>query len=519
MKFILALFVSILVEFQPDGSAVFTEKWDLDATEGTEWYLVKSNLSDISISNYSVSENGQEFINEGSWDIDRSIARKSGRCGIVAKRDGCELCWGLGSMGHHEFTVRYTMSNVVKSLNDYDLFHMQLVSPGLSTAPDKVSVRFLAPVDLTTDNSRVWGFGFNGNSGFQNNREIFLESGEKFSRNSSVIALLRFNKGIFDSPSVQDRDFQDALDIAMEGSSYESSDEEDIPFWAMFLGTLAGLLLAIWGATKLNEYYKKTILGCNEKDIDWCRDVPFQGELLQSSYVLDKLGRNGREKLASAMILRMIQRGNIIAGKDKRGNIELSFGSAQGLNGSELDLYNMMVKASGSDVILQKNEFRRWATRHYNSIAKWTDRVEKDAISTAGEQGNMKGTSFTPQGQAEARKVVGFKKFLKDFTLLEIRGTGEVGLWQDYLVFGALYGIADKVAKELKEINPELFDQAMNYDYNTTMQMILLSRMMAGDITCARTSQRSSAAGGFGGATSFGGGGGFSGGGFGGGAR
>ena len=33
----------------------------------------------------------------------------------------------------------------------------------------------------------------------------------------------------------------------------------------------------------------------------------------------------------------------------------------------------------------------------------------------------------------------------------------EVHLWQDYLVFATLFGIADKVAKELKDIDPIAF--------------------------------------------------------------
>lgn len=321
---VLAIFVSILLQLNADGSANVTENWDVNVANGTEWYLVKSNLGDIEIKDFSVSENGRQFITEGDWDVDRSMEEKVGRCGILRKNDGCELCWGLGSRGHHTYTARYTMTNVVKSLNDCDLFHMQLVSPGLSDQPENVTVRISAP---------------------------------------------------------------EALD-------------------------------------------------------------------------------------------------------------------------------------SGKDVILQKNEFSRWARRHSPSIVHWTEQVKKDAVAAGTAQGYLSGSRFTPEGQKQACRTVGFRKFLNDFTLIELRGSAEVGLWQDYLVFGALYGIADKVARELKEINPELFGETISYDYETTRQLIWLTRNMASGITNARAAQSSGASrGGFGGVSSFGGGGGFSGGGFGGGAR
>ena len=94
-------------------------------------------------------------------------------------------------------------------------------------------------------------------------------------------------------------------------------------------------------------------------------------------------------------------------------------------------------------------------------------------------------------------------------------------LWHDYIVFASLYGIADKVAKELKDINPEAFETAVGMDYPTMNNVVYISNNMANSITSAVVShaQTSVSVGGGGGFSSFGGGGGFSGGGFGGGSR
>ena len=120
--------------------------------------------------------------------------------------------------------------------------------------------------------------------------------------------------------------------------------------------------------------------------------------------------------------------------------------------------------------------------------------------------------------------MFGFKNFLRDYTLVNIRESAEVGLWQDYMVYAALFGIADKVAKELKDINPQAFEEVVVYDYPMMNDVIRMTNNMARSITNARyvqpsTGTASSSWGGFGGHSSFGGGGGFYGGGHGGGVR
>ena len=151
--------IDISVSLQRDGSANISEVWDVRVTEGTEWYLVRNNLGDISIENLSVSdESGLDYINEGRWDVDRSISKKAGRCGLHYTGDGVEICWGLGTYGDHVYTVSYTMTNAVKSLSDADMLHLQLVSPGLSSRPKNVKVRISNVPDSTRFGASVlWG--------------------------------------------------------------------------------------------------------------------------------------------------------------------------------------------------------------------------------------------------------------------------------------------------------------------------------------------------------------------------
>ena len=526
--------IDINLDLREDGSVLVTEVWDVTVTEGTEWYLVRDNLGEIHIRDFSVrDESGLEFTNVGEWDVHRSLREKTGKCGIVSKRNGCELCWGVGSYGDHVFTVTYTMTGVIDGYTDADALHLQLVSPGLSSKPGHVKVTARSDTPFSTINTRLWGFGFEGTAEFQEG-SVVLESSKPVGRDQSVILLLRFNKGLFKPSSESDESFEQVLERVMDGASYEDDPEEE-SFWDNLVAILFSIIslfgwfvlpfIAVFGSKRRNQ---KKVLGCKLSDVGWCRDIPFKGNILEADYVLGQLGEDKQKNtVAGAMILRMIKNGNLTVSKDAKDRIEISFNDAKGQEGlyqSEKDLYDMLKEASGADVILQDKEFSRWSAKHTSRVNKWVSQVKAEGSSQLKADGYLRADKFTESGQAEARNVVGFKKFLDDFTIIGERASQEVALWHEYLIFASLYGIAEKVAKELKDINPQAFEQMMVYDYPTMNEVVRMTRSMGNSITNARAQHLSSGSfspsrGGFGGFTSIGGGGGFHGGGFGGGSR
>ena len=120
------------------------------------------------------------------------------------------------------------------------------------------------------------------------------------------------------------------------------------------------------------------------------------------------------------------------------------------------------------------------------------------------------------------RQVFGMKKFLQEFTLLDERGVGEVGLWKDYMIFATLFGIAEQVMSDMKRINPEYFnmDNVAQQMVDESTMPIIRSTMQNSTARAAMSkAEREARAAGRGGSSSWGGGGGFSGGGHGGGIR
>ena len=527
-----------------NGGVVVCENWDINTGDNiTEWYLVRQNLGDIEIRSFSVlDENGVKFENEGEWDINRSLEEKAGRCGIVHKSDGVELCWGVGSHGDHVFHAIYGMTNAVKSLNDYDMLHLQVVSPGLSSPPEHVKVTIDAKdLQLDTLNTRAWGFGFGGITSFEDGK-VVLESTEPLQEEQSVIVLLRLDKGYFASGSVQDRDFQDALDVAMEGADFGEGQEGEDDAFVTIISSLSTLLImyllfrrtirGMLGKKSKKEIRK--VAGISKlKNVNWFRDIPLEGDLNAANLVLDDLGESGKKNnLPLAEILRLVHGGYLKASREMEGPVKLSFTDKDPgtLDQSAREFHTLLKMAAGDDNILEDQEFSRWAKAHDKAVYQWTQGSRYRSVDFLKDKTWRKDGKYTPEGQSEVRHLVGLRKFLDDFTLVRERETVDAVLWKEYLVYAALFGLADKVAQQLKDIDPALFAQAFPYEPSTLPSLISVSNAMASSLRSAALtgSPYSSSSGGssggsgrsgHGGSTSHHGGGGFSGGGRGGGGR
>ena len=528
--------IDIRVVLQKDGSARITQVWDVNVNSGTEWYVPISNLGKMSITDFSVSENGLTFYNEGRhWDVDRSLSEKAGRCGIVDKRDGVELCWGQGSLGDHVWTAEFTAHGLVQSFSDADGFNFQFVNPGYTAAPQHVKVSIINATGgplWTYDNTRVWGFGSYGDINVTDGRIVY-ESLEPYSYNSSCIALVRFEKGLFEPTVSRDMSFDKLKEKAMEGSSYGEKDKEET-FMKWLFGILfgGGLLAALRAVVlqALGYKYKKSMYG-KTKITEWFREAPMDGNLFASSYVLDHgwrfSGPASSKNLIGAFFLRWILDGTVKVQQDTKNakRVNLVFNpEAVFANDTESALYRMALEASGGNMLLETGEFEKWSEQHYKQVMAWPERAKSAGKSYLTGKGWLKGSDGTKgDGTAEACRVVEFKNFLEDFTLSKERGATEVGLWKDYLVYAQLFGIADKVAQQFQRLYPKEFQEVaetVGMDPNVLTRTIRVNNNMSTSAMNRAYSKYSAGSfKGTGGHTSFGGGGGFSGGGFGGGSR
>lgn len=106
--------VTIDMVLQADGSAHVTEVWDVDADQMryTELYQTRKPAAGGTISDFTVSEHGKPYAFSEMWNT--HAVNKKGRCGIRRGNGGYELCWGIGGVGHHRYTLGYTITGLLR---------------------------------------------------------------------------------------------------------------------------------------------------------------------------------------------------------------------------------------------------------------------------------------------------------------------------------------------------------------------------------------------------------------------
>ena len=522
--------LDIRVVLSPNGDARITETRQMSIdSEGTECYIGKGLTEGSEIRDLTVTdETGLQFENVGSWDIDRSRSWKEGKCGIVAKHGGCEICWGLGENGERTYITTYTLTGLVCSHPDADAIRHVFLDADVTPKPDECRLTIEAEADtlrFTEDNSGIWGFRFGGELGFADGKMVAYNT-EPFGRSGALYIMCRFNKGMFQPWNQVDETFETKMNEAFEGSDYVGGygdDEmtgEDI--FALIMLVLGFFVLPVVGGIWYFIYVWRARKKVN-KDLLWYRDIPLKGNLQQANDMLNAYRYFGTDynNLLSACVLKLINMGaiSIESRLNSKGKSEQNFVMHELPNAADQPLllrkiHNIFKEAAGSDTVLEPRELKSYMRSTKN------ESITDSFINTLHTK---TGITHYKDRLDEVRQVFGLKKFLKEFTLLDERGVNEVKLWKDYMIYATLFGIADQVISDMKKINPEYFnmDQVANQMAdNMTLPMIRSTLLNSTSRAVANKAAREARASGRGGHSSWGGGGGgFSGGGFGGGVR
>ena len=527
--------LSIRVVLSPNGDARITETRQMSIdSEGTECYIGLGNMGGSEVRDLTVSdETGLTFQNIGEWDVDRSRSWKEGKCGIVYKTGGYELCWGLGDSGDRTYVTSYTITSLVHGYPDADAIRHVFLDEGVNPKPEHAMVTIVAEDDsthLTADNCGIWGFRFHGTIDFVGD-SIVAETTEAMGSGSGLYIMVRFDKGMF-QPTIQEEvTFEEKQNEAFEGSDYNSDgggggsggsgwSSDTIFYLLLYLttfvvvpaGTLLYKLYTVWR-------FRRQV----NKDLLWYRDVPLDGNLQEANNMLNAyryIGGNYKN-LLSAVILKLVDLGAITIEPrpNKKGKTVQSFviHHLKHLPTQPLlvrKMLNIFQMAAGDDTVLEPWELKSFMKSSSNRsiVDSFVDTLHSSASA-----------SRYKNRIDEARQVFGLKKFLQEFTLLDERHVNEVALWKDYMIYATLFGIADQVIKDMKKINPEYFnmDQVANQMANDVTIPTIYSTMHNSTARAiSNKAAREARASGRGGHTSWGGGGGgFSGGGFGGGVR
>ena len=521
--------LDIRVVLYKNGDALISEtrKMTIDS-EGTECYIGLANMGQSTIKDLTVTdETGARYVYT-DWDVSESRSWKQYKCGIVTTKRGYELCWGLGAEGERTYTTTYIMTGLVRGYPDACAIRHVFLDTAVSPKPEHARVAITTAdttMVISDETCGLWGFKFQGELWFENGY-MMAETTEPMNNEAGLYLMARFPKEMFEPTIWEEDSFEDKKEEAFEGSDYEYDEDEDDMSgfeWLMFILVYGGAALLVIGSVVWRIYSVWSAKRKLNKNLLWYRDIPLNGNLQEANKILNayKYFNSDYNNLMSACILKLISMGiiTIETKPNHKGKMEPNFVIH---DYKEIDkqpvlmrqLYKIFKESAGSDRVLEPWELKSYmrSTSHQSVIDQFVTTLHA-----------KKDLSKYPPTDKGVNEVFGLRKFLKEFTLLDERELKEVTLWKDYMIYATLFGIADKVIKEMKQVNPAYFDMdrvASQMADDMTLPLIYSTLQRSTSSAVAAKAAREHRAHGGGGHSSWGGGGGgFSGGGGGGGVR
>lgn len=506
------------------GNAKITEVWNAYLSQGTEGYRPYTNLGNSSISNFIISDDsGRIYESLSSWNVNASFDNKAYKSGLHYISNGVELCWGISNYGNRTYTLKYDISNFVTQYTDTQGIYFNFLN--LDQSVDNAKIIIHSDIPFSLDNSRIWAFGNNGSINFEDGK-IVLESGGFLSKSQYMVGLVRFETNLFNTSNSSSKSFDDVYDSAISDVSKDELEYTDYRFldyfklfwkliiWLIFSVCLNPVVLIIivymvlkkkkgsewiWGSRKHSGYLDFGPGGKNipsDDKIEYWREIPCNKDLERAywvSYQYNVVSINTlRKGIIGAILLKWIKEEKITVSKTRKGlfsfkdnNYAIDFSkSIYCENKIENDLLEMLKRASGMNRILEAKEFEKWCKKNYSKIDSWfstfiyneqseletqqliTSRVEATP-GMFGKTKNITAKVVSPVLLNDAIHLKGLKKFLLDFSIMPEREYFEVHIWEEYLIFAQLLGIADKVEEQFSKLYPN-FSQVSKLDIDMT---------------------------------------------------
>ena len=484
--------IDINCQIDQNGTATFVEKWDMDVSEGTEGYKIFNGMSDQPLKLIGVTDDrGKTYTNIGSWNSDLSKEYKTNKCGLIRDDGHYELCFGLGDYGRRSYTMTYQIDHFVNQYEDQQGINYAFISDMALNVGD-VTIRVSGITPYSKDNAKIWAFGYSGSVNFDDGSVVL----QTHSLNSNKMQLLMgLESNAYASPNKRhaSEKFEDVVKDAKEGSSYSKGMSKEAKimlfiFITFVIVMVISIIVAVIVFSDSGVVFEngRTIKG---KEVTPFREIPCDKDIFLFYYLAKKLDIIGddesRENLISGFILKWVRDGVVTIREKESGaivkkknydmylDVDVKFENKQ-----ESALYKMFILAS-KDGVLQTKAFQKWCGKHYKKIDSWFTKVDNIIEDSMNKNGYAKTatvykrvlfwniprdrTVWTNKAYDQCLYVWGFNNFLKDEDNMKEKAAIEVKLWDEYLIFAAVLGIADRVEKQLKVAIPR-YEEMTTYN-------------------------------------------------------
>lgn len=485
-----------------NGDANITEKWSTILDSGTEGYKPYTNLGNMYISDFSVSdESGKTYDFNDEWNTNASFAEKVYKYGYHYTNDGVELCWGISNYGNKIYIINYKINNFVKQYDDAQAIYFDFLNLDQDVGKVKITIR--SDTHFSLDNSKIWGFGYKGSINFVDG-DIVMTSEGMLPKAEFMTALVRFDENLFNTNNYVNGNFDELYDLAF--SDNKTRNHNVIKSILHFLKTagkiilkhlMIPILLIIFIVILVFRkrdygYYRfcyNNMIYPSSNDDTYYQNIPCNNDLelaywicYQYQIVSDNQLRKG---IISAYFLKWIHENKIKVFKTNReefgvfGLGKITFDLSNLVtetfsNNSEKKLALFMLSASNEDKLLNSDDFNKWSKNNFKEFNYWYISIFSD-VKTSLMRNNLLYSSsenskeidtISSDINEEAAHLNGLKNFLLDYGNIEEKELIEIYTFEQYLIFAALFGIAEKVEAQFKKQYPDYF---VKYDYDFSL--------------------------------------------------
>lgn len=485
------------------------------------------------------------------------------------------------------FYLEYVVANAVVMHNDVAELYFPFIGDKFSDDIDNVNVQVFLPAADTSNNFRIWAHGpLSGEiNKYQNeNKENIglIASIKDLKANTGFDIRVTFDKSLILVPQFLHHSNEDALDKILEVENKRADDANakrkkikavyySIKYAA--IGYLIFLIVMwIYIYVKFDKEYKADFK--NKYNREFIDDYNVE--------VIDYLfNKNITPNAMSASIMNLVYKKNIsveeMSSDKKKKEYTFKLLNKENLSKSEEYLIEFLFDTVGNGSVFTTKKLKDYAksTSSYSTFTSkystWKNNVIQEGQQQNFYESNTKikfigliialigGLIFvtnilcntdiliayaliipivifaiyimtfnrrTKNGNEDYAKWKAFKNFLNDFGTFDIKELPEITLWERYMVYATIFGLAKKVQKSMnvyiQELDPNgtlypyYYNSWMYYDLNYAVADSVNSAVNSAvnySINTANANSSYSSGSGFGGGFSSGGGGGFGGGG------
>lgn len=477
------------------------------------------------------------------------------------------------------FKVSYVLEDVLILHDGFGEFYWNFFSGELPEEINDLNIRVVLPGVDNSEYFRFWAHGpMAGDIDDYNSatNNIVIASIDTLDANGILDIRLTFADSLVNSTFItkhSDSTLDDIIAEETEIANETNALRESVRIkWYIALGATIGFYVLLVGAF-IYIYFKY------DKELKADFNHKYNREFIDdyNVEVVDYLlNHNVTENALSASVMNLIYKKNIKAEAipDKKDSYTFTLLKRDNLNATENSLVNFLFTRVGKDNTFTTMDLKKYASGvttsqdFITSYTNWKNQVIKDGqdqnffekkknyiwlpfilliystlllIFISSNNIEMFGgllTIFfaiifmiyaiscnrkTKKGVEHYAKWQAFKNFLNDFGNFSIKELPEIILWERYLVYATVFGLADKVEKAMNvkitefsnvnDANYIMFTHIHNVHMASVISSTMHTAINTSQITInrANASSRMSSGGGFGGG--FSGGGGFGGGG------